>query len=62
MKETIRTQAGRKEAGKIGSAAIGGAVGGKEPPAGRPTLATVEDLEGCFYSLAGVSVTGKGLL
>ena len=39
-----------------------GAVGGKEPPAGRPTPATVEDLEGCFDSLAGVAVTRKGVL
>ena len=29
---------------------------------GRPTLATVEDLEGCFDSLSGVAVTGKGVL
>ena len=29
---------------------------------GRPTPATVEDLEGCFDSLAGVAVTGKGVL
>ena len=35
---------------------------GKEPPAGRPTPATVEDLEGCFDSQAGVAVTGKGVL
>ena len=35
---------------------------GKEPPAGRPTPDTVEDLEGCFESLVGVAVTGKGVL
>ena len=52
----------RKEEEKIGGAALGGAVRGKEPRAGRPTLATVEDLEGCFDSLAGVAVTGKGVL
>ena len=36
--------------------------GGEEPPMGRPTQATVECLEGCFDSLAGVAVTGKGVL
>ena len=53
---------GGKEAEQFSGAAIGGAGGGKEPPAGRPTPATVEYLEGCFESLAGVAVTGKGLL
>ena len=62
MRETIRIQAGGKEAEQFGSAELGGAVRGKEPPAGRPTPATVEDLEGCFYSLAGVEVMGKGVL
>ena len=62
MKETIRIQAGGKEAEQFGGTAIGGAVGGKEPQSGRPTPATVEDLEGCFDSLTGVAVTGKGLL
>ena len=51
-----------KEAEQFVGAALGGAVGGKEPPDGRPTPATVEDLEGCFDSLAGVAVTGKGVL
>ena len=41
---------------------LGSAVGGKKPPAERPTPATMEDLEGCFESLAGVVVTGKGVL
>ena len=62
MKETIRIQEGGKEAEQFGGAALGGAVGGKEPLAGHPTLATVEDLEGCFDSLAGVAVTVKGVL
>ena len=62
MKETIRIQAGGKEAEQFGSAALGVAVGGKEPLAGRPTPATVEDLEGCFDRLTGVAVTGKGVL
>ena len=62
MKEKIHIQAGGKEAKKVGGAALGGASGGKEPPAGRPTPATVEDLEGCFDILAGVEVTGKGVL
>ena len=42
--------------------ALGGAGGGKEPPVGCPTPTTMEDLEECFDSLAGVAVTGKGLL
>ena len=58
MKETIRIQAGGKEAEQFGGAALDGAGGGKEPPAGRPTPSTVEDLEGSFDSLAGVAVTG----
>ena len=62
MKETIQIQAGGKEAEQFGGAALGGAVGGKEPPAGRPTPATVEDLEGCFDSLAGVAVKVKRVL
>ena len=62
MKETIRIQAGGNEADQFGGAALGGAGGGKEPPAGRPTPATVEDLEGYFEILTGVAVTGKGLL
>ena len=44
MKETIRIQAGGKEAEQFGGAALGGAVGGKEPRSGRPIPATVEDL------------------
>ena len=62
MKETIRIQAGGKGAEQLGGAALGGAVGGKELPAGYPTPATVEDLKVCFDSLAGVAVTGKGVL
>ena len=62
MKETIRIQSGGKDADKFGGALLGGAIRGKEPPAGRPTPDTVEDLEGCFDILAGVAVTGKGLL
>ena len=62
MKGTIRIQTGGKEAEQFGGAALCGAVGGKEPRAGRPTPATVEDLEGFFGSLAGFAVTGKGVL
>ena len=62
MKETIRIQAGGKEAEQFGGTALGGAVGGKELRDGHPTPATVEDLEGCLESLAGVAVTGKGVL
>ena len=62
MKETIQIQAGGKEAENFGGTALGSAVSGKEPPAGRPTPATLEDLEGCFNSLAGVAVTGKRVL
>ena len=62
MKDIIRIQAWRKEAERFGGAALGGASRGKEPPAERPTPATVEDLEGCFDSLAGVAMTGKGVL
>ena len=62
MKATIRIQAGGKEAEQFSDAELGGAGGGKEPPAGRPTPATVEDLEGCFDRLYGVAVTGKVVL
>ena len=62
MKDTIRIQAGGKEAENFGGAALGSASGGKEPPAGLPTPDTVEDLECCFDSLAGVALTGKGVL
>ena len=62
MKENICIQAGGKEAGKFGGAAFGCSGGGKEPPTGRHTPATVEDFEGCFDSLAGFAVTGKGVL
>ena len=58
-KETIRIQAGVKEAEQFGGAALGGVSRGKEPPAGRPTPATVEDL---VDRLVGVAVTGKGVL
>ena len=50
MKETIWIQAGEKEAEQFGGAVLRGAVGGKEPPAGRPTQATVEDLEGFWIA------------
>ena len=53
---------GGKEAEQFGGAALSGAGGGEEPPVGRPTPATVEDLEVFFDSLAGVEVTGKGVL
>ena len=33
-----------------------------EPPAGRPTPATLEDVEGCFDSLAGVVATESATL
>ena len=62
MKGTIRIQAGLKEAEQFGGAALSGAGGGEEPPAGRPTPATMEDLEGCFDSLAGIAGTGKRVL
>ena len=57
MKETIWIQAGGNEAEQFGSAALGVAGGGKEPPSGHATSDTVEDLEGCFDSLVGVAVT-----
>ena len=62
MKETIWIQARLKETQQLSNAALGGAGRAKEPPAGRPTPSIVEYLEGFFYSLAGVAVTGKGLL
>ena len=62
LKETIRIQAGGKEAENFSGAALGGAVGGEEPPSGRPTPDNVKDLEGCFDRLVGVAVTGKGVL
>ena len=37
-------------------------AGGEESSMGLPTPATLEDLEVFFYSLAGVAVTGKGVL
>ena len=36
--------------------------GGREPPIGRPTPATLEDVEGCFDSLAGVVATESATL
>ena len=36
--------------------------GGREPPAGRPTPATLEDAEGCFDGLAGVVATESATL
>ena len=62
MKETIRIQAWVKEAENFRGAALVNAVRGKEPPVGRPTPTTVEYLEGCFDSLAGVALTGKEVL
>ena len=62
MKETIRIQAGGKETEQFGGAALGGAVEEKEPRDGCPTLATLEDLEGCFDSMVNVAVKGKGVL
>ena len=62
MKDTIRIQSGVKEAKQFGRAALGSASRGKEPPAGCPTPATLEELEGCFDSLTGFAVTGKGVL
>ena len=53
---------GGKEAEKFGGAALGGADGEKEPPAGRPTPSTVEYLEGCFDDHTGVAVKSKGVL
>ena len=47
---------------QFGGAALVSAVRGKEPPAGRQTPATVEDLEGCFGSLSDIVVTNKGVL
>ena len=37
----------------------GGSGGGANPPAGRPSPVTLDELEGCFDSLAGAAVTGK---
>ena len=62
MKETIRIQAGAKEAELFDGAALGSASRVKEPPTGRPIPATMEDLEGCFDSLEGVAVMGKEVL
>ena len=36
--------------------------GGREPPAGRPTSATLKDIDGCFDSLAGVVATESATL
>ena len=55
-KKTIQIQTGGKEAEQFGGAALCGAVGRKEPRDGRPTLATMEDLEDCFDSMAGAAV------
>ena len=40
----------------------GGSGGGAKPPAGRPYPVTLDELEGCFDSLAGAAVTGKETL
>ena len=53
---------GGKEAEQFGSATPAVPAGGRKPPAGHPTPAIVEYLIGCFDSLAGVAVTGKGVL
>ena len=53
---------GGKEAEQFGGMALSGAAVEKEPPAVRPTPATMEDSEDCFDSLAGVLMTGKGVL
>ena len=54
------------EGKKFGGAATQGLAfpsdGGREPPAGRPTPATLEDVEGCFGSLAGVVATESATL
>ena len=62
MKKTTRIQTRGKEAEQFGGAALSGSGGSNEPPAGLPTPATVEYLEGCFDRLAGVAVTNKGVL
>ena len=40
----------------------GGSGGGAKPPAGLPSPVTLDELEGCFDSLAGAAVTGKETL
>ena len=40
----------------------GGSGGGCKPPAGRPYPVTLNELEGCFGSLAGAAVTGTETL
>ena len=39
-----------------------GSGGGAKPPAGRPSSVTLDELEGCFDSLAGAAVTSKETL
>ena len=64
-RELLRRQA-MGEGNKVGGAATQGLAflsdGGREPPAGRPTPATLEDVEGFFDSLAGVVATKSATL
>ena len=64
-RELLRRQA-MGEGEKFGGAATQGLAflsdGGREPPAGRPTPETMEDVEGCFNGLAGVVATESATL
>ena len=42
------------------SGLVGGSAGGNsDPPAGRPSALTLDELKGCFDSLAGAAMTNK---
>ena len=64
-RELLRRQA-MGEGEKFGGAATQGLAfpsgSRREPPAGCPTPATLEDVEGCFNSLAGVVATESATL
>ena len=62
----LRWRQAMGEGEKFGGAATQGLAfpsnGGREPPSGRPTPVTQEDVEGCFDSLAGVVATESATL
>ena len=65
-RKTIMKRMAANNIKQFGSAATGrargnggGSGGGANPPAGHPSLVTLNKLEGCFDNLAWAAVTGK---
>ena len=61
QKDIIKRKA-RRDVEQFGGVEIGGVGRGEEPQTGRPTPVTLDELEGCFDSLASTVVTGKDML